>query len=154
MDIKQAYEDLSERQKQTTEKMRTLDPKKAEQMERLGMGFSNSSKRGAISHSAVSDMMTIEQVNPSHAARSSAPPSRPIGIKEIERELLLMDLGLAGQPRSRDSPFSRSTDAWTSEGRSRSDAYDSDDLFEHFAENRRPKAQVETIETIEENHSR
>lgn len=155
LDINQAYEVLSERQKQSTDRMRSVDPKKAEQMERLGMGFSNAaSGRGAISHSAVSDMMSIEQVNPT-STRSSAPPTRSIGIKEIERELLLMDLGLSGQPRSRDGPFGRSNDAWSSESRSRNDIFDSDDLFDSFGEGRRQKPQVvETIHTIEESHTR
>lgn len=38
-----AYEDLSIQQKKKEEKLKALDPKKAEQIERLGMGFGNRS---------------------------------------------------------------------------------------------------------------
>ncbi|XP_034250252.1 ADP-ribosylation factor GTPase-activating protein 2 [Thrips palmi] len=56
-----AYQDLSIAQKKEEEIMRTTDPKKATQMERLGMGFTN---RSAVSHSAMNDMQTIEQDAP------------------------------------------------------------------------------------------
>jgi ADP-ribosylation factor GTPase-activating protein 2/3 len=36
-----AYQDMGLKQKKEEEKMRQTDPKKAKQMERLGMGFSN-----------------------------------------------------------------------------------------------------------------
>ncbi|KAF4517162.1 hypothetical protein B566_EDAN006461 [Ephemera danica] len=53
-----AYQDLSVQQKKEEEKMKVSNPKKAEQMERLGMGFAS---RTGVSHSALSDMKTIEQ---------------------------------------------------------------------------------------------
>lgn len=57
-----AYEDLSIKQKKEEEKLKAIDPKKATQMERLGMGLGS---RVGISHSAVSDMKTIHQENSS-----------------------------------------------------------------------------------------
>lgn len=36
-----AYQDLSVAQKKEEDKMRTVDPKKATQIERLGMGFAS-----------------------------------------------------------------------------------------------------------------
>lgn len=59
-----AYEDLSVRQKKEEDKIKASDPHKAKQMERLGMGFGH---RSGISHSAVSDMKTIQQENVSKA---------------------------------------------------------------------------------------
>ncbi|KAL0272711.1 UNVERIFIED_CONTAM: hypothetical protein PYX00_005575 [Menopon gallinae] len=56
-----AYQDLSLQQKKEEEKLKQIDPKKAQQIERLGMGFT--AKTG-VSHSALSDMQTIEQELP------------------------------------------------------------------------------------------
>ncbi|KAK9498053.1 hypothetical protein O3M35_003936 [Rhynocoris fuscipes] len=55
-----AYEDLSIRQKKEEEKLKAVDPNKAKQMERLGMGFA---QRSGVSHSALNDMKTIQQEN-------------------------------------------------------------------------------------------
>ena len=43
------------------EKMRAVDPKKAKELERLGMGVGG--KSSGISHSAITEMSTIAQVN-------------------------------------------------------------------------------------------
>ncbi|XP_037069955.1 ADP-ribosylation factor GTPase-activating protein 2-like [Pollicipes pollicipes] len=59
--VRLAYQDLSLEQKKQSDRMKNVDPKKAEQMERLGMGFGSS---GGVSHSAFSDMETIEQNAP------------------------------------------------------------------------------------------
>ncbi|XP_072165444.1 ADP-ribosylation factor GTPase-activating protein 2-like [Diadema setosum] len=56
-----AYKDMSVEMKKQEEKLKKEDPNKAKQMERLGMGYSG---RSGVSHSALSDMHTIEQVNP------------------------------------------------------------------------------------------
>ncbi|RZC42979.1 ADP-ribosylation factor GTPase-activating protein 2 [Asbolus verrucosus] len=58
--VRLAYKDLSNEQLKKEEQMRRQDPKKAEQVERLGMGVSS---RTGISHSALSDMKEIEQEN-------------------------------------------------------------------------------------------
>ncbi|XP_069696142.1 ADP-ribosylation factor GTPase-activating protein 2 isoform X2 [Periplaneta americana] len=64
-----AYQDLSLQQKKEEEKLKQVDPMKAQQIERLGMGFAS---RTGVSHSALSDMKTIEQESPSKVASSSA----------------------------------------------------------------------------------
>ncbi|ALC45248.1 ArfGAP3 [Drosophila busckii] len=62
-----AYQDLSLQKTREEAKLKTIDPAKAKQMERLGMGFS---LRGSdVAHSALSDMETIQQ---SSAPKSSA----------------------------------------------------------------------------------
>ncbi|XP_033101658.1 ADP-ribosylation factor GTPase-activating protein 2-like [Anneissia japonica] len=58
-----AYQDMSLQMKKQEEKMKNVDPNKAKQMERLGMGYVGAGRSG-VSHSAMSDMQTIDQVNP------------------------------------------------------------------------------------------
>nr|CAH7765698.1 unnamed protein product [Callosobruchus chinensis] len=58
--VKLAYKDISDQQHKQEERLRKQDPKKADQFERLGMGVMSKS---GISHSALSDMQTIEQEN-------------------------------------------------------------------------------------------
>lgn len=63
-----AYQDLSLEQKKAEEKIRTIDPKKANQVERLGMGVA---KKGGVSHSAITEISTIDQEEPSNSRSSS-----------------------------------------------------------------------------------
>ncbi|XP_044254641.1 ADP-ribosylation factor GTPase-activating protein 2 [Tribolium madens] len=58
--VRLAYKDLSNEQLKKEEQLRRQDPKKAEQVERLGMGVN---ARSGVSHSALSDMKEIEQEN-------------------------------------------------------------------------------------------
>ncbi|CAG9831226.1 unnamed protein product [Diabrotica balteata] len=58
--VRLAYKDLSLQQQKKEEQLRKEDPKKAAQLERLGMGLG---ARTGVSHSAISDMQTIEQEN-------------------------------------------------------------------------------------------
>lgn len=58
--VRLAYKDLSNQMQQNEERIRKADPKKAEQMERLGMGMN---ARTGVSHSVLNDMRTIEQEN-------------------------------------------------------------------------------------------
>ncbi|XP_001352396.3 ADP-ribosylation factor GTPase-activating protein 2 isoform X1 [Drosophila pseudoobscura] len=54
-----AYQELSVQKTREEAKLKTMDPAKAKQMERLGMGFS---LRGSdMAHSAIGDMATIQQ---------------------------------------------------------------------------------------------
>lgn len=65
--INLAYQDLSDKQKKTEDKLKSVDPNKAQQFERLGMGFGSyggNARSSHISHSAVTDMKLIEQSNP------------------------------------------------------------------------------------------
>ncbi|XP_043230749.1 ADP-ribosylation factor GTPase-activating protein 2-like isoform X1 [Amphibalanus amphitrite] len=64
--VRLAYQDLSLEQRKQTDRVKNMDPKKAEQLERLGMGFGGGNS-GAVSHSAFSDMETIEQSAPASA---------------------------------------------------------------------------------------
>jgi len=63
-----AIQDLTKQQKHRDEQLKHMDPKKAEQVERLGMGIG---VRTGVSHSAMCDMKTIEQDTPSSSAYSS-----------------------------------------------------------------------------------
>lgn len=63
--VRLAYQDLSMKAQKQEEKMKHIDPAKAKQMERLGMGFN---VRGNVSHSVLTDMKTIAQ-EPTPAAK-------------------------------------------------------------------------------------
>jgi ADP-ribosylation factor GTPase-activating protein 2/3 len=58
--VRLAYQDLSMQKQREENRLKTLDPNKAKQMERLGMGF-NTRNSGAVSHSMLTDMKTISQ---------------------------------------------------------------------------------------------
>ncbi|XP_059079935.1 ADP-ribosylation factor GTPase-activating protein 2-like [Tigriopus californicus] len=60
-----AYQDLSAQQKKKEDKIRQIDPKKASEFERLGMGVSGKS---GVSHSAITEFGSIEQEEP-HGGR-------------------------------------------------------------------------------------
>jgi len=64
-----AYQDMSVQRKKEEARLTKTDPKKAEQFERLGMGFAGNK---GISHSAISDMQTIQQEAPSSKGRDSS----------------------------------------------------------------------------------
>lgn len=54
---------MFEIKKKTEDRMKKMDPNKAQQFERLGMGFGGvgNTRGSSISHSAVADMQVIEQ---------------------------------------------------------------------------------------------
>ncbi|CAF0984195.1 unnamed protein product [Didymodactylos carnosus] len=56
--LKFAYQDINKQREVEEAKLKQSNPKKAEQLERLGMGFSS---RSGVSHSAMTDMQTIQQ---------------------------------------------------------------------------------------------
>lgn len=65
-----AYQDLENQQKKKDQAMSKMDPKKAEQMERLGMGF-GAGFGGPKSHSLLSDVGVIVQEEPNSARKAS-----------------------------------------------------------------------------------
>lgn len=103
--INLAYKDLSEKQLEKEEKLRKFDPEKAEQIERLGMGFIEKSS-SHISHSAIGDMKTIEQVNP-HSTKSSV-------IRNLDRDLDILDIDSPFSSRSskKNSSYGEKDDFW------------------------------------------
>lgn len=62
--VRLAYQDLSIKQHKEEEKLKAIDPNKAKQMERLGMGFGS---RAGVSHSAMTEMKTLNQESSSSA---------------------------------------------------------------------------------------
>ena len=65
-----AYQDLEHQQKKKDQAMAKMDPKKAQQMERLGMGF-GAGFGGPKSHSLMSDVGEIVQEEPNGARKAS-----------------------------------------------------------------------------------
>ncbi|CAD5113596.1 DgyrCDS2757 [Dimorphilus gyrociliatus] len=66
-----AYQDLGANQKEKESKaLKNMDSKKAAQAERLGMGLGSTSASRNVSHSAFSDMHSIQQELPSSSVRS------------------------------------------------------------------------------------
>ncbi|OQR70792.1 ADP-ribosylation factor GTPase-activating protein 2-like, partial [Tropilaelaps mercedesae] len=116
-----AYQDISAAQKKKEQQMRSMDPKKAEQVERLGMGFGGGQ---GISHSALSDMKVISQDEPRGSNRDGSHwgggRSTKSGIvidhataEEVEDDdddeytvIAFRRLTYGGPPKYSDSPFS------------------------------------------------
>jgi len=95
-----AYQDLSKQQKKREEQLKHLDPKKAEQVERLGMGIGI---RGGISHSAMSDIKSIEQDTPSGGASTKQPTKGSDFFDDFE---ILLDNSLGGFSSKKSSDWS------------------------------------------------
>lgn len=69
--VRLAYQDLSMKNKREEERVKNIDPTKAKQMERLGMGINT--KRSNVSHSAMADMDFITQESaPKSSSNSSS----------------------------------------------------------------------------------
>ncbi|XP_055938749.1 ADP-ribosylation factor GTPase-activating protein 2-like isoform X2 [Argiope bruennichi] len=94
--VRLAYKDLSLEQKKTEEKMRQVNPQKAEQLERLGMGFSGRNV-GHVAHSAASELKLIAQETPSSAQKSR-------GDVEPDDDFEFLSF-TSGPPKYGDSPF-------------------------------------------------
>ncbi|XP_012246684.1 ADP-ribosylation factor GTPase-activating protein 2 isoform X2 [Bombus impatiens] len=69
---------LSEQAKKIEQRTKQLDPSKATQAERLGMGFNT---RSGASHSALGDMRTIMQETSSRTITASEPRPRDIDVE-------------------------------------------------------------------------
>ncbi|XP_043584513.1 ADP-ribosylation factor GTPase-activating protein 2 isoform X1 [Bombus pyrosoma] len=69
---------LSEQAKKIEQRTKQLDPSKATQAERLGMGFNT---RSGASHSALGDMRTIMQETSSRTVTASEPRPRDIDVE-------------------------------------------------------------------------
>ena len=104
--IKLAYQ---EKQKVTENKLKSTDPNKASQLERLGMGFANigSTRGSGISHSAMTDMKVIEQVSPVTSTR----------IKDFSNDSFMNDLGFSSSSyKFKDSMKQSDDDFWNDNG--------------------------------------
>ncbi|KAM9764522.1 LOW QUALITY PROTEIN: ADP-ribosylation factor GTPase-activating protein 2 [Menidia menidia] len=101
-----AYKELEIDRKMEDKKLQTLEGKKREQAERLGMGFG---QRSAVSHSVLSEMQLIEQQSPAGAKR---PPRSKLDLFD--------EPGFtSGPPQYKDNPFSVGDafgSRWDSEG--------------------------------------
>jgi len=65
-----AYQDIAIQQKKNDQALSKMDPKKAQQMERLGMGFGSGTGFGSTkAHSLVSDMGVIAQEEPNSSLK-------------------------------------------------------------------------------------
>uniref|UniRef100_A0AAY4D555 ADP-ribosylation factor GTPase-activating protein 2 n=1 Tax=Denticeps clupeoides TaxID=299321 RepID=A0AAY4D555_9TELE len=105
-----AYKELQIDRKLEEKKMQSLEGKKKEQAERLGMGFGN---RSAVSHSVMSEMQVIEQETP--AGSKSSPRSKLDMFDEPGFT--------SGPPKYKDNPFSTGDgfgSRWDSDGGSSS----------------------------------
>lgn len=151
--IETMYKDMSVKQEETAQKLRSLDPSKADQLERLGMGFQNvlassskkdkSTSRSGVSHSAVGDMEVIEQVEEKSTKKQSfsddftltrhSPSARDLDRdRNLDRDMMLLDLGLS----TASSGHHNLTD-------------DSDDFFSSFGPKKPARQSSCEIETIE-----
>ena len=71
--LRLAYQDLEVQQKKKDQAMSRMDPKKAQQMERLGMGFGSGAATGfgsSKSHSLMSDSGVIVLEEPNSAKKA------------------------------------------------------------------------------------
>jgi len=113
-----AYQDLEIQQKKKDQALSKMDKKKAEQMERLGMGFGGNSGFGAPqSHSLISDVGVIVQEEPNGASKASYQTSTKDNFFDDFEVVEKEDLGW-GNSRSRvddicaPSSMNNSKPAW------------------------------------------
>jgi len=113
-----AYQDLENQQKKKDQALSKMDKKKAEQMERLGMGFGGNSGFGAPqSHSLISDGGVIVQEEPNGARKASYQTSTKDNFFDDFEVVEKEDLGW-GNSRSRvddicaPSSMNNSKPAW------------------------------------------
>lgn len=134
-----AYQDLSLQQKKEQEKLKHIDPMKAQQIERLGMGFAS---RTGVSHSALSDMKTIEQESPNKAVSSSA---RSVFDRDSDRDGFFDDFHFSspslGFGMYKSSPSeNKSLEAMFLDGNTSRDRYSSKGWGSFELESRQPSS--------------
>lgn len=105
--LERAYEDMSIAGKREEERMKRVDPKKAQQAERLGMGLG---VRSGASHSMWGEMKTIDQETPlaSNSSRlnnNNSKNSSSFRDDDIEEDFETIIKFSSGPPKYRDSPF-------------------------------------------------
>ncbi|XP_063403769.1 ADP-ribosylation factor GTPase-activating protein 2-like isoform X1 [Mytilus trossulus] len=137
--MKLAYKDMSIERKKQEDKLMINDPKKAAQFERLGMGFSG---HKGVSHSAMTDMQTINQDSPDKDSKSrldkySSKPTRSRNFFEDE----LDDMGFSGNKNEsafdidRDNSWGSKESSWGSSNKSGSWDIDRFESKQSFTEN-------------------
>ncbi|XP_052858049.1 LOW QUALITY PROTEIN: ADP-ribosylation factor GTPase-activating protein 2 [Drosophila gunungcola] len=123
-----AYQELSMQKTREEAKLKSMDPAKAKQMERLGMGFS---LRGSdMAHSALGDMETIQQ--------SAAPKAK---LSSLESDNFFTDYSLYGNSSSGGGTGSSEKREGSAGGGTKLDKFELDALG------------YETIEPIGGSHS-
>ncbi|XP_023034036.1 ADP-ribosylation factor GTPase-activating protein 2 isoform X2 [Drosophila willistoni] len=124
-----AYQELSLQKTREEAKLKTMDPAKAKQMERLGMGFQ---LRGSdVAHSALSDMETIQQ--------AAAPKAK---LSQLDNENFFQDYSLnLYNSSSNHSSEKKDSNATSTSSSSKLDKFELDALG------------YETIEPIGGTHS-
>lgn len=113
--LKLAYQDLTVDEMKRTDKMKNLDPKKREQMERLGMGSVGT--RG-VSHSVLTDMQTIKQESPAQRVTALNDPYLSRSNNSSSRltdDFEIIGSARSGPPKYSDNPFGmKSSGGWSS----------------------------------------
>jgi len=107
-----AYKDLSVKQKNEELRLKQMDPKKAKQVERLGMGFSS---KAGISHSMADDM---EELDTSCSPVKKSSPTTTVEKQEDEEyldcfvtsfsgvnDLLVVEMNSGKKPKTDDFGF-------------------------------------------------
>lgn len=77
-------QDISNQQRKVEEKLKHSDPKKVDQVERLGMALTSS--RGYVSHSLATDMKPIQQEGMTKNNSSSSSNGRSFAPDPVEDE--------------------------------------------------------------------
>uniref|UniRef100_A0A1I8Q8X4 Arf-GAP domain-containing protein n=1 Tax=Stomoxys calcitrans TaxID=35570 RepID=A0A1I8Q8X4_STOCA len=103
-----AYQDLSLKKNQEEARLKSIDPAKAKQMERLGMGFNL--KGADISHSVLSDMETIQQAPaPKSTTSSSNMTSSSSKLSAFDNDSFFNDYSTSMYSGSGNGGFSSSS---------------------------------------------
>jgi len=97
--------------KKEEDKMRNTDPKKAEQMERLGMGYGN---RSTFSHSVSDSMKSVEQVKP--VSKGSAREPYQGRSRDSPSNSFFDSYDLDESPRVTEEPPRYETSAFSNKG--------------------------------------